>query len=123
LSFSLMDHGRSSLAGNLFLANCRASICASDFGSSELETLCGMCYFWIHAHTSLFIVLCCRGSIMKLEAESFILQQVLVFFADMNCSGFCDLLLLSDGGFGALPDSLSHEFFFSFCLLLLCQIR
>jgi hypothetical protein len=26
LSFSLMDHGRSSLAGNLFLANCRASI-------------------------------------------------------------------------------------------------
>jgi hypothetical protein len=28
LSFSLMDHGRSSLAGNLFLANCRASICA-----------------------------------------------------------------------------------------------
>jgi hypothetical protein len=28
LSFSLMDHGRSSMAGNLFLANCRASICA-----------------------------------------------------------------------------------------------
>ncbi len=28
LSFSLMDHGRSSLAGNLFLANCIASICA-----------------------------------------------------------------------------------------------
>ncbi len=28
LSFSLMDHGRSSLAGNLFLANCRASISA-----------------------------------------------------------------------------------------------
>jgi hypothetical protein len=31
---------------------------------------------------------------MKLEAESFIMQQIFVFFADMNCSGFCDLLLL-----------------------------
>jgi hypothetical protein len=50
---------------------------------------------------------------MKLEAESFTMQQVLVFFADINSSGFCDLLLLSDAGFGALPDSLSHEFFFS----------
>jgi hypothetical protein len=27
LSFSLMDHGRSSMAGNLFLANCRFNLC------------------------------------------------------------------------------------------------
>jgi hypothetical protein len=86
-----------------------------------LETLCGMCWFWIHAHTSLFIVLCCRG-IMKLKAESFIMQQVLVFFADMNCSGFCDLLLFSDAGL-ELCQILFHMTFFSFCLLLLCQIR